>query len=275
MYFSDEAVVLSLGRFRESDLWLRLLSPTRGIFTVFAFGGSKSRKRFCGCLDILNKLSISVSQSKKGEYLCLDEAVLRSGPLNLRSDFKRLGIVMNTLKFLEAFGVSSDSALNSFTLFNELLLLSEDEKQMPELFPLLFRLRLAFDHGYSINLESCGNCQSLLKKQAKTQRECDVEYMSNLAYDLTYKQESCYLLASEGQVFCEACASKIPVSGGTLSRLSTQSLHFLHLIKTLPLSDWHYFQFDSLTRRELSRSIDAFIEYHVGLRWHNGRFIRC
>ena len=39
MEFSEKALVLKVGRFREIDAWVRLFSPIRGIYTAFAFGG--------------------------------------------------------------------------------------------------------------------------------------------------------------------------------------------------------------------------------------------
>ncbi len=44
----DYALVLRIGHFRENDLWLKLLCRKRGLLTLFAFGGSKSKRRFCG-----------------------------------------------------------------------------------------------------------------------------------------------------------------------------------------------------------------------------------
>lgn len=54
MEWTDTALVLHVGRFREADLWVRLLAPGQGLVTAFAFGGSKSRRRFTGCLDVFN-----------------------------------------------------------------------------------------------------------------------------------------------------------------------------------------------------------------------------
>lgn len=42
MEYSDKALILAVKRFREIDAWVRLLSPTRGVYTAFAFGGSKA-----------------------------------------------------------------------------------------------------------------------------------------------------------------------------------------------------------------------------------------
>lgn len=292
MHFSDEALVLSLGRFREADVWLRLLSPSRGLFTAFAFGGSKSRKRFCGCLDSLNRLSVSVGNSGGGDYLCLREATLLAGPVRLRQDFKRLGPVMNSLKFVEAFGVASDGASEAFSLFKDLLQLSEESPSLPDLLPVLFRLRLAFDHGYAVDLHSCTGCSAALSPSTGIHDspepaevdECGWALPPGLPGEAGRQKENaalpaadnpCFLLANEGQMFCSDCASALPLRSGPLIRLSQRSLDSLRLIKSRPLRQWNSIEFNAVTRREVARAIDAFIEYHVGLRWDNGRFSRC
>ena len=42
MEWTDTALVLHVGRFREADLWVRLLAPGQGLVTAFAFGGSNA-----------------------------------------------------------------------------------------------------------------------------------------------------------------------------------------------------------------------------------------
>lgn len=83
MEWSDTALVLGVGRFRESDLWLRMLTRRHGIVSAFAFGGSRSRKRFCGCLDLFNELQISTKTTRNGMYLSLQEGNLIRGPRRL------------------------------------------------------------------------------------------------------------------------------------------------------------------------------------------------
>ena len=116
MEWTDTALVLRVGRFRETDLWLRLLSCHRGVFSAFAFGGSRSRRRFCGCLDLLNTVSCRVKSTRNGSYLALQEGVLIRGPRRLRSDWRRLGIAMNCARFLETLGVTREGASAAFAL---------------------------------------------------------------------------------------------------------------------------------------------------------------
>ncbi|MBQ7618498.1 MAG: recombination protein O N-terminal domain-containing protein, partial [Desulfovibrio sp.] len=113
--WTDTALVLRVGHFREIDLWLKLLLPSRGIITALAFGGAKSRRRFCGCLDVLNTLTCRFRESRLGRALTLEEATLKAGPQLLRYDYQRLGLASNCLRFVEALGLEeSNPALFAF-----------------------------------------------------------------------------------------------------------------------------------------------------------------
>ena len=69
MDWSDTGFVVAKGLFREADVWLRILFRGHGMQTVFAFGGAHSRRRFVGCLDVMNILTCRVSPSRRGTYL--------------------------------------------------------------------------------------------------------------------------------------------------------------------------------------------------------------
>ena len=116
MEFSEQALVLKVGRFREIDAWVRLVSPVRGIYTAFAFGGLKSRRRFLGCLDPLNQVRFMVRRSGRTGYHCLTEARLLASPTGLRHDPGRLGIAVNCLKFFEAVQSGPPGAAEAYAL---------------------------------------------------------------------------------------------------------------------------------------------------------------
>ena len=143
MEWTDQALVLRMGAFRESDIWLKLLCREHGLLTLFAFGGSRSRRRFCGCLDVLNSLQCRVRSSKDGRFLNLEEAALLQGPRLLRRNWQRMGLAANCLRFVEAMGVGEDAAPEAFLLVEDLRAVLEAEKAPPVLLPLYFRLRLA------------------------------------------------------------------------------------------------------------------------------------
>lgn len=155
MEWSDTALVLGVGRFRESDLWLRMLTRRHGIVSAFAFGGSRSRKRFCGCLDLFNELQISTKTTRNGMYLSLQEGNLIRGPRRLRTDWNRLGMFMNCVRFVEALGVPQDGAAGVFLLLKDTLELLEQSETVQDILPILFRLRLASQQGYAPALTAC------------------------------------------------------------------------------------------------------------------------
>lgn len=158
MEWSDTALVLGVGRFRESDLWLRMLTRRHGIVSAFAFGGSRSRKRFCGCLDLFNELQISTKTTRNGMYLSLQEGNLIRGPRRLRTDWNRLGMFMNCVRFVEALGVPQDGAAGVFLLLKDTLELLEQSETVQDILPILFRLRLASQQGYAPALTACVSC---------------------------------------------------------------------------------------------------------------------
>ena len=138
MEWTDTALVLHVGRFREADLWVRLLALEQGLVTVFAFGGSRSRRRFTGCLDVFNVIRARVTASRDGQFLNMQESTLLEGPERLRRDWRRQGMAANCVRFMEALGVPPDASPFSFSLLRELLGLLENEERPPELAPLFF-----------------------------------------------------------------------------------------------------------------------------------------
>lgn len=138
MDWSDTGFVVAKGLFREADVWLRILFRGHGMQTVFAFGGAHSRRRFVGCLDVMNILTCRVSPSRRGTYLDLEEAVLEKGPERLRHSPALLGIAANCLKFTRAVGVPEQSGEEGFRLLSEMLARLESGDAPSVLFPLFF-----------------------------------------------------------------------------------------------------------------------------------------
>ena len=246
--WADHALVLRMGHFRESDLWLRTLCRKHGLLTLFAFGGSRSRRRFCGCLDVLNSLHCRVKASPRGGFLNLEEAVLLGGPQALRHDWRRMGLAANCLRFVEALGVGDEGADEAFTLVEDMRRTLEEAATLPALFPLFFRLRLAGALGFAPSLDSCGVCG------------CELNGLAQFVVD-------------EGHVRCPACRAEAgPVRYGV--ELSADGLDLLrHVQQELP-SGWHAEELPSADRRACSRVIDGFVQYHLGLAWEGGYFRR-
>ncbi len=247
MEWTDTALVLHVGRFREADLWVRLLALEQGLVTVFAFGGSRSRRRFTGCLDVFNVIRARVTASRDGQFLNMQESTLLEGPERLRRDWRRQGMAANCVRFMEALGVPPDASPFSFSLLRELLGLLENEERPPELAPLFFRFRLAAEQGYAPDLRGCFRCGKPLDSF-----------------------ERAYVLVGEGLACCPDCRPR----GGMSLALGQESLDVLRKVQEYSPSRWAALEPSPDSRREAGRLIDAFVRYHLGLEWVNGRFRR-
>lgn len=247
MEFSERVLLLRVGKFKESDLWVRFLSPTRGLMTAFAFGASRSRRRFIGCLDIFNEVTVKVASSGHGLYLALQEGVLIKGVPRLREDPLRLGIAANCSAFLQTFGVSHEGAPAAYFLFQQTLRLLEEEESLPGFLPFLFRARLAFDQGYALETRQCMLCGK------------------------AFQRENVWLLLKDGCFACRACSS--PRQGQRLA-LGAEALETLGRTHIMPPASWGELRLLPQAARECARVIDGFIQYHVGITWENGHFVR-
>ena len=246
MEWADTVLVLRVGDFRESDLWVRVLSRKRGIYSAFAFGGRRSRRRFCGCLDAFNMLSCRCKSSRDGQFVTLEEAVLLRGLQRLRTDWSRMGVAVNCARFTEAMNISQETGPAAFQLVTELLELLEKAETLPPLLPLFFRLRLASLAGFAPDFTACALCGQP-------------------------SGEKSWFLVDEGQLRCAACggarapyAVEIPAAG----------LDLLRRVQQESLITWDAGSLRAGERRACARAIDGFVQYHLGLAWEGGYFRR-
>lgn len=245
MEFTENALVLRVGKFKENDLWVSLLTATRGIITVFAFGGSRSFRRFAGCLDSYNYIIARVTSSKNGQFLNLQEASLIESYIRLRSDWNRQGMVANCIRFLEALGISPEDAENNFLLVKSLFELFDKADNVHTMFPLLYRFRLAAEQGYVASLSHCAKCQKQLN-------------------------EGAFYATTSGHFLCKDC-KEIGIMNLFASK---ECLDILQNIQEYSPIFWQNISVSSDTWREMGRVIDSLVRYHVGLEWSEGRFKR-
>ncbi len=254
MQWTDDALVLRVGRFREADLWVRMLTRHHGVLTAFAFGGSRSRRRFVGCLDSFNRIRASVESSRDGRFLNMREATLLSIPGRIRQDWHCQGMAANCALFVEALGVPPDSGEASYMMLEECFRLIESGGASSSFLPVLFRLRAAAEQGYAPELDSCARCGRDLSMAAQAQ-----------------------FLASAGSVCCPGCSSPLDPD----LPLCREALDILRRVKEKSPSEWRAAAgtdaggktaASSYAMRQAARAVDAFIRYHIGLEWSGGRF---
>jgi DNA repair protein RecO (recombination protein O) len=245
--FSERMLVLQVGKFREADLWVRLLSPSRGLVAAFAFGGSRSRRRFAGCLDTFNHIGVHVKSFPGKQYLALQEGVLLEGVSRLRHDARRFGMAVNCVRFLQCFGIVPEGAEKAHRLMRETLRLLEGREEVPKLLPVFFRARLAFDQGYALELAHCSRCGKPLSGTRAR------------------------LLIRAGRAACPTCAR---ASSDYRLPLGPDAVSILQALHVLPPENWDEPAAHPGAAGELAEAVDAFIRYHVGVTWEDGRFVR-
>lgn len=253
MEFTEKALILHAGRFRERDLWVRCLAPSRGIFSAFAFGGLVSRRRFSGCLDPMNQVLFRVRQSRHDGYLCLEEGVLLSTPAHLRKDCNKIGLAANCIKFVEAVMRENQTSEEAYGLSVdalEALDALESGQTATPLFPLFFRARLAASMGFGPRLDSCALCGR------------------PLACSDNVKRTYAFQVAS-GAVTCDQCITQ---KKQQVLSLQSETAQLLERIQRTSPKEWVSLELTPGVRSELAVVIDHFIRYHLGLAWERGAF---
>jgi DNA repair protein RecO (recombination protein O) len=246
MEHSEQALVLKANRFRERDMWLKLLTPSRGVITAFAFGGAVSRRRFSGCLDALSLSFFSFKTDRKG-YTTLTEGSLKERYPSLRDNPSRLGMAVNCLKFAEAVQPGADGAKSTFELLTAVLSRLDQGGAGIHL-PLLFRAKLAFAAGYAPDFSGCQVC-------GKSVRE-----MQRPHFTIDRARLSCYA--------CDRpSALRLPAGAETVAMLSQ--------IKATDPEEWTGDPLPVRVRRECFDIVESFVEYHLGLRMAGNGFIRA
>lgn len=237
MYFSEKVLVLRTGRFKEYDLWVRFLSPSKGVLTGFAFGGCKSRKRFSGCLDVLNLVLFKISPSKRNRYLVLEEGSLVNGYSELKNDHFRLGMAVNALRFVQHTCPEGDDCSGVYRLMLNYLDTLENNSSIPSFFPLLFRARASFSHGYQPCLDCCCRCSLELNKITRPG-----------------------FLVAEGGIICAECRQ----GGDRVLRIQWESLDFLQKLNSSDPEEWAEWTPVQAVLQDCLELVDSFVDFHLG-----------
>lgn len=247
MEFSEKVLILKVGTFREADCWVRFFSPTRGLLTGFAFGGRKSRKRFCGCLDPLSQVHFRVTRDRKREYFCLEEGSLVNPFATLKKNLKNLGVVSNCIRFFEALSFSPDEYASVHDLLLESLEALDRADAGSQFIPLLFRAKMTFSQGYQPNFSQCKECGAPL----------DAFHRAVFALQ-------------EGALYCLRC----PSGPGSKISVCRETLMLFHNLAWSGPHDWIHWMPPAKVREECLHLIDAFVQCHLGLQCEGNRFLR-
>ena len=249
MKATEKALVLKVGRFREADVWVRMLTPTRGVFNAFAFGGSRSRRRFVGCLDPLSHVLFTIGTNRTGTYTVLNEGSLLHNFPTIRKESSRMGLAVNCMKFIEAVEVEPSDGGAAYTLLLETLTMLEEGGGSADFVPWFFRAKYAFVMGYDPDFLVCGSCGKAVG--------------SEKGYQFGVER---------GQVVCPTCLSGGKPLEGLARPISAGALRAMDWIQHSTPADWATVSMDMDIRRQCSQLVELFVAFHLGLSWDNGMY---
>jgi DNA repair protein RecO (recombination protein O) len=249
MNATEKALVLKVGCFRESDCWVRLITPTRGIINAFAFGGSRSRRRFVGCLDPLSLVLFSMGANRRGTYTVLEEGSLLNNFSGIRADAAVTGLAANCIRFIEALEIDPADAAPVYDLLLETMHLLDAGGGSMDFVPWLFRASLAFELGFHPDFAACGACGEPVG--------------ATVGYRFGVEQ---------GQVLCPTCLSAGKPLDGLARPVSSGVLRAMEWIRQSRPTDWAKVVMDREVRRQCSQLVELFVAYHLGLSWDNGMY---
>lgn len=244
--FTESVCVLHSHLFREHDICLRVLSKERGFFTVYAFGGAKSRRRFIGCLNTFTIALCTIQPNATKQYLTLQEASLIASPQELLPHTRQYGVAQNCALFVQAsYRNCSIPTPAIYTLFYDLL--QAFAKGVDTLFsiPFFFRFAIAGMMGYSPALHSCVMCSKHIDM-------IPIPFFS----------------IEKGGLLCSSCH----LYASALRIRDKETLYVLHYILTFSPLYWDSIPYGKRSIQEACILIDEYIQYHMGITWNKGKF---
>ncbi len=230
----EEVIVYNVAPYREIDCIVRFFSKQRGRSSGFAFGGLRSKRRFLGCLEKLNYITLTL-QDYRG-YTCLKEARLNKRFSNIHKNPQKLGIAFNCFKFIESVHKGPVDTHKVFSLLLELLNTLENTTEVPFYFPLFFKARLCAEYGYKPTFDVCFDCMKDLKGSGGI------------------------FFLEERKLRCKRCSEKR--QGGFF--LSSYMLEKLQLIFSSSPNNWLAIKIKNFEKNRILPFLDRFVDRTLG-----------
>jgi DNA repair protein RecO (recombination protein O) len=166
MTLKTKAIVLNSLSYSDSDLIVTFLSPEQGIIKGMAKGARKSRKRFAGCFEPFNLLSLEIFIKESGGLARVDSADILDARYGIREDLARINAGALMLELVSALEAPGAGASEVFGLLDTALKTLEGSPD-PAGLAAVYAIKYLKLSGYKMPLESCSKCGcSILDKEA-------------------------------------------------------------------------------------------------------------
>jgi len=243
--------VLRAVDFGESDRIVHLLTPAAGRLAAIAKGARRSRRRFPGTLDLMNRLAVQVERRRPTVLARLEGARLLHTFESVRLDVGRFALGCYLLELLDRLAPEGGAPGDMRRLFRFAVDALEwlDAEPPDARMRTLLELRALAALGLRPELLRCVRCGKAIEALA-----------ASVAF-----------VIAEGGSACAACSTSphlgaaLPVHVGTLRALDS-ALQF-------PLASMGRIALGGAALEEAARLVTRFLAFHVGVDLQSRRIL--
>ncbi|HLB25854.1 MAG TPA: DNA repair protein RecO, partial [Nitrospirota bacterium] len=153
------AVVINSIPYGDSDLIVTFMTGEHGVIKGMAKGARKSRKRFAGCFEPFNEITLGARLKETGGLAAVDTADVVDAHPGIRDSLDKIGSGMAMLELTAAFEAPGPGSAKELRLLKEGLRLLEASDGPRELCAAFFVKYLAVA-GYKIPFGRCAGCNA-------------------------------------------------------------------------------------------------------------------
>jgi len=246
-----EALVLRAVDFGESDRIVHLLTPAAGRLPAIAKGARRSRRRFPGTLDLMNRLAVQIERRRPAALARLEGARLLHTYERVRTDSVRFALGCYLLELLDRLAPEGGAPRDLARLYRfavEALELIDRERPEARLRTLL-ELRALAALGLQPELLRCVRCGKPIERDAAA-----------IPFSI-----------AEGGPVCAACAAAAPLGAALPVHLGT--LRALDRALAFSLGQLGRIALAGAALDEAARLITRFLGFHVGVELQSRRIL--
>jgi DNA repair protein RecO (recombination protein O) len=246
-----EALVLRAVDFGESDRIVHLLTPAAGRLPAIAKGARRSRRRFPGTLDLMNRLAVQVERRRPAALARLENARLLHTYEAVRGDASRFALGCYLLELLDRLAPEGGAPgdLRRLFRFADDALAWLDAEPPDARMRTLLELRALAALGLRPELLRCVRCGKPLAAPAAA-----------VAFAI-----------AEGGPVCEPCAAASPL--GAMLSVHLGTLRALDRALQFPLASLGRIALGGAALDEAARLVTRFLGFHVGVELQSRRIL--
>ena len=154
------AFVLGKIDYGDADLIVHLLTEKLGKVSCLARGARRSKKRYAGALEPMHTLLVSLTESSRGEFVPLRDAILLKPRLQLTTRLEKMDVAGRALRWMKRAAPPKTPEPAAFCALEGFLDELDRQDESPNVNDQLaaFGLRMLTAFGWGLQLSACVSC---------------------------------------------------------------------------------------------------------------------